>query len=199
MKKIFVLLVVALLCVSGVAYAGQTALSVSPGAGDIVAKHGSNDIPDKTFRIVRFMTNSNDVKPADTPSLTADSIVIWDTASDDGATICTTATSYDSAVAGVVPVAILTCDNIAAIGATAAEDVGRNNWGWLQTYGPCEVTGMTLGTVAVKSALATSSQPGRAGSFVGSTTGPTVQGNAGFFYDAYTAAETDVQAFVRLD
>jgi hypothetical protein len=196
MKKFLVLLVVALLCVSGVAYAGQVALGVSPGAGEIIAKNGANDIPDKTFRIVRFMVASNDVKPADTPSLTADSIVIWDTTSDDGVTVCTTTTSYDSAVAGVVPIAILTPD---APGATANVDLGRRNWGWLQTYGKCEVYGMTLGTAAVKSALGTSSQAGAAGVYVSSATVPTTQGNAGFYYDAYTAGATDVEAFVRLN
>jgi hypothetical protein len=192
MKKSLILLVAALL-VCGVAFAATPANQISPGAGDIVAKHGSDMIPDKTFRLVRYMPSV--LGNLNVATLTKDSIVIWDIASDDGVTITTTLTSNDPAVAGIVPIAILTPETF---GQTLTEDLGRRNWGWVQTYGKSNVNMMTLGTAAAGACLGTGSDRGQAAAFIASTTPGSTNGSAGFYFDAGTAAATGVECFLKV-
>ena len=193
MKKVIALIVVAL-------FLGSTAFALTgPGIGDIMGQGKLPSDPHRVFRLVRYCPpDTTSALFSTASSLTADSIVIWDCTSDDGVTVTTTTTSYDSAVAGVIVGTILTPD-YGTQGISAVDAIGKRNWGWLQTYGLSEVSGMTLGTVAVKSSLATSSQCGRAGSFVASTSNPVLNGNAGFYLDAYTAAGTDVEVFLRCE
>ncbi len=63
--------------------------------------------------------------------ISADSVVIWDTTSNDGVTVTITTTSHDALVAGV------TIDDIPGSSRdnTAANDEGYNNWGRVQTWG----------------------------------------------------------------
>lgn len=196
MKKISIFLIAILLCFSGVAFAASsTALQTSPGAGDIVAKHGSNMIADKTFRIVRYMPTVGAGKAGDLVSLTKDSIVIWDFTSDDGVTITTTTTSNDPAVAGIVPVAIQTPE---VFGQTLTEDLMCRNWGWLQTYGRSNVNMMTLGDSVAGGALGTGSTNGQAASYIASTTSGRTNGIAGCYLDAGTAGATGVEVFLKV-
>lgn len=60
-----------------------------------------------------------------------DSVVIWDTTSNDGVSVQTTTTSYDALVAGV------TMDflNGSSRDNTASEDEGYDNWARIQTWG----------------------------------------------------------------
>lgn len=135
MKKVLSVLLVALL-IAGVAYAAPS----SPGAGDIVAKHGTMATPDKTFRLVRFMPPS---RTGNSASLTKDSVVIWDTTSKDGVTITTSTTSGDCRVAGIAAVTFLTPE---VLGRTASDELGGRNWGWIQTYG---LTNMRCGAKGI--------------------------------------------------
>jgi len=193
MKKVIGLALVALL-MCGVAFA-----RTGPGIGDIMGQGKLDSDPHKVFRLVRYCPpDTTDALFSTASSLTADSIVIWDCNSDDGVTVTTTTTSYDSAVAGVVVLAILTPD-YGTQGISALDAIGKRNWGWLQTYGKSEVYMQVDGVASAKSALACGSKPGGATLFLGSTTSSTVQGNAGFFYDAATAAATDVEVFLRCE
>lgn len=198
MKKIaFILLAALLVCgMSSLSFAANRSMGDD---GGWVAPKAYDWSPERTFRWVRYVAPSTSAALISTESkLTADSIVIWDCTSDDGVTVTTTTTSYDSAVAGVVLNDILTPD-LNTDGNSAQNSYSKRNWGWLQTYGLAEVSGMTLGTAAVKSAVGTSSQCGKAGTFVASTTNPVLQGNAGVYLDAYTAGATDVEVFLKCE
>ena len=180
MKKIFVFLFVAILLLGGMAYAGNT---------DILGQGGFQSDPHRIYRLVRFMPTSGS---ATSITLSAEAIVIWDTTSDDGVTITTTTTSGDAAVAGVVPVAILTPD---VCGRSAADDIGGRNWGMLQTYGLAQVTVNSAGSAGVNKAIGTSAAATQAGMYSGSGT---PNGNsAGFAYDS--GSGTDVEVFLTLD
>lgn len=63
--------------------------------------------------------------------ISADSVVVFDSTSDDGVTINKTTTSFDALVAGV------TIDRIqgSSRDVTAANDEGGGNWGRIQTWG----------------------------------------------------------------
>ena len=193
MKKVISLVLVALLMAS-VAFAVQPLKS--PGVGDILGQGKFPSDPHRIFRLVRYIPPTGGY---DSTTLVVDSIVIWDTNSDDGVTITTTTTSPDSAVAGITAVATLTPDTIAYLGKTAANSIGSRNWTWLQTYGKAEVRINGTNAVAVGNAMGTSGTAGEADIFVASTSDATKNGNAGFFYDAGAAAADDVECFVRLD
>ena len=206
MKKTITFLFLFLFAV-GTLFAATPGSRLSPGIGDIMGQGDMASNPHRIFRLVRWMPLSAAVVKTNLsnwPPLTADSIVIWDLVSDDGITVTVTTTSYDSAVAGVIPVAILgplTTDT--DIGATLTTDTGKRNWGWLQTYGKTNVTMMAAGSVGTAGyAMATSSEPGRANIFTYTVDSVEInasyQGNAGFFYDTGAAAAT-VEAFLKLD
>lgn len=195
MKKIFSVIVIISMLFCGVAIASP-AYRQSPGIGDILGQGKLPSDPHRVFRMVRYVPLASGT--AGSAKLSADSICVWDTVSDDGVTVTTTTTSYDSAVAGIIVLDILTPDE-GTLGNTAVNDMGKRNWGWLQTYGLSEVTVQADGVASVKSALGTGSECGKASLFVGSTTSSTVQGNAGFYYDAVTTTKTDAEVFVCLD
>ena len=194
MRKI-IALVLAVLLLGGTAFAATPGHRVSPGIGNIPVQGGTISDAQKTFRMVRYMPASATVNSA---TLSADTIVIWDTVSDDGITVTTTTTSGDSAVAGIVANACLTPDT-GAIGRTAKADRNSRNWTWLQTYGLADVYVQDNGTLDVGEALGTSSTAGVATTGVtwGTATG-TVQGVAGFAYDdvAGTGSNTG-EVFVK--
>lgn len=196
MRK-FLVLLVAVLFSCGIAFASDNALSKSPGAGDIMFQGNLVSDPGKIFRVVRYIPENPGATAAlsaNCPSLTADSIVVWDDLSDDGVTITTTIISGDATVAGIVPITILTPD---VIGQTAAKDLGRRNWGWLQTYGKSEATISSL------SAISAAGVKLGTGTFPGTSTGTTGAADtskaAGFFYDSALASATDVEVFLIND
>ncbi|HEC64907.1 MAG TPA: hypothetical protein ENI23_06430 [bacterium] len=186
-KRIFSLLLVTLL-VCGVAF-GQSGISRDPGVGEILGQRGYQDEGNKIFRMVRYIQ----VTIGDTV-LPADSIVVWDTTADDGVTVTTTTTSDDSTVAGIIVQQALTQDTN---GNTAVQDRGKDNWTWLQTYGKSQVDLVGTSFVpAAGNAMGTSTTKGEADSFLGSITDPTLMGKAGFFYDADTAGDNNVEVFL---
>ena len=190
MKKIISLVLVALL-IGSVAHAVQPI--ASPGIGDKLGQAKFQSDPHKIFRLVRYMPASG---TQDSATLVAESIVIWDTTSDDGVTVTTTTTSPDSRVAGIIAVQALTGD---PLGNSATDDIGARNWTWLQTYGKAEVRIGASNPVAVGAAMGTSGTAGEADAFVANATDSTKNGNAGFFMDAGTAAADNVECFLRCD
>lgn len=191
MRKLLIALL-AVLLITGTAFAAP-GYRQNPGVGDILGQGKYQHQAHKIFRMVRYTA----VTHAGAATLAADSIVIWDLTEDDGVTITTSTTSYDSAVAGIIVQQALTQDTDAN---TAAEDVGKDNWTWLQTYGLSQVNlsvNSAQGTAG--SAMAASTTAGEANIFVGSTSDSRAQGNAGFFYDASTPGDDDVECFIMLD
>lgn len=192
MKRIFTLFVIAaFLLAGGVAYAAP---GVGQDGGEISTK-AYNWSPERTFRWVRYQPAVGTGNYLNIPSLTKDSIVIWDTISDDGVTVTTTTTSNDPRVAGIVLYAIATPE---VCGQFASADNAKRNYGWLQTYGKCNVNMMTLGDSVAGGAMGTGSTSGQASSFTASTTSGMTNGNAGFYYDAGTAGATGVECFLKV-
>lgn len=188
MRKLNLFLVLALLLVAGPALAVQQTL---PQAGDVLGQNKYQSDPHRIFRMVRYVPTTYN----GATTLAADSIVVWDTSNDDGVTVTTTTTSSDSAVAGIIVVQALTPETD---GNTAAQDAGKKNWTWLQTYGKAQVNFVaTVGAVDnAGAAFGTSTTAGEAAQFVGSTTDPRAQGKAGFVYDTATAGDDDVEVFL---
>lgn len=197
MKKVFILCLVALFVATGIAMAETPAFRISPGAGDIIAKHGTMATPDKTFRLVRWMPQAGN---ADRCSLTKDSIVVWDYISDDGVTVTTSATSCDAAVAGIVPIAILTPDTSASFGQVATADLALRNWGWVQTYGIATAkASITDGAAPVGQSFAVGTVGGNITGYNSSVAACGVGAPAGFCLDAITAGGTNFEVFLRLN
>jgi len=165
------------------------------GVGDIMGQGKSQAEPHKTFRMVRWMNAGG----ATRYTASADFIVVWNaTASgDDGITVSTTTTTGDAAVAGVL------ANNVTLVSTEirqyATDDTGRRNWVWLQTYGLCRVD--TQGIVVAGDAMGTGSIAGKAADWIASASDPTVNGNAGFFYegDSTSSGTENVRAFVRTE
>jgi len=189
-KRIFLVLL-AVLFVWGIAFAATPGTRTSPGRGEIVQMPYASD-PPKRFRMVRWVGAG-----ATESTLAADSIVVWDTTIDDGVTINTTTTSYDSSVAGILVTAALTQDTVDN---TAVQDIGKDNWAWLQTYGKSQVNlAATAASTSAGSAMATSTTAGEAAPFVASTSSSIANGFAGFFFDVATSGTDDVECFVRCE
>lgn len=177
---------------AGIAFA-QPGYRRDPGVGDILGQGQYQSDAHKIFRMVRY----DPPTWSGSGTLAADSIVIWsldDDYGDDGVTVTTTTTSYDSAVAGIIVQQAQTPD---ADDRTAVEDIGHRNWTWLQTYGLSEAT--VQSPVNSGDSIATSSTAGSITQFFPSTSDSGANGNAGFAYDAATTSATDVQVFIMLD
>lgn len=190
MRK-YLFLVLAILLVCGVAVAATPGYRTSPGAGDVLGGNAYQETPGKIFRMVRYIPATY----SGAATLPADSMVIWDLTNDDGVTVTTSTTSSDSAVAGILVTASLTPDTD---GNTAAQDVGKGNWTWLQTYGLSQVDN-TLIVVTAGDAMGTSTTAGEANPHQGSVNNARAQGIAGFFYDSAAAAAEDVECFLNID
>lgn len=196
-KSIFILLAI-LLCVSGVAFAidGRTAGTNEPG--EIKAKFGTMAEPDRTFRLVRYMPPA--AGAINIASLTVDSIVIWDPTSEDGVTVTTTTTSGDCRVAGVAACTFLTPEYY---GRTASNDLSGRNWGYIQTYGLCNVRAGSKGIDADK-AFGTGENPGCIVTMdssdiagVATRTSPTNWTTAGFTFKKQETASGALLGFIR--
>ena len=191
MIKRIPLVILAILLVSGIAFAETPGFRQDPGTGDILGSGKYQSDAHKIFRMVRY------VQPATfatATTLAADSIVVWDTSNDDGVTVTTTTVSSDSTVAGIIVTQALTADTD---GNTAAQDRGKDNWTWLQTYGLSQVNlAASLGDAVAGDAFGTSTTAGEAIMHSGSTTDAQVQGKAGFFYDTASAGDDDVECFI---
>ena len=194
-RKIISLVLIALL-MSSVAFAATPGRDLGHGAGDVAGNNSSRYDwdPQRTFRLVRYVPTGGS---ANSTTLVTESIVIWDLTSDDGVTVTTTTTSYNSAVAGIIVQAALTPTTLSN---TAKQDYGLRNWTWLQTYGKAEVRVQTdSGTVTAGDAMSTGDVAGEAADFLASTTDAGAQGYAGFFYDTASGAADDVEVFIRCE
>ncbi len=191
------IIAIAILLMGGIAFA-QPGYRQNPGEGDILGQGNYQSDPHKIFRMVRYVPPTFSGSTA----LGADSIVSWDLTDDDGVTVTTTTTSWDTTVAGIIVVQALTQETD---GNTAVEDRGRQNWTWLQTYGLSEVFISTTVDLTAGDAFGTSSTAGEATMYEPSTQSPYMtidarqQGMAGFVYDDATAGDDDVECFLRLD
>ena len=211
MKKILIVALVALF-IAGAVGVGFAVTASGPGKpGDIMGmdtgRYASD--PHRTFRLVRYAPTG-----ALLTTLTQDSLVIWDSTAingDDGVTITTTTTSGDTRVAGVLVTAINSGDVTAQV-RYASDDVGKKNWGWLQTYGLANVNvASTSGAPTAGYALGTGIIAGSAGIFSSDAVGqpnflPAKSGNAGFFYDDGTQfakyasdADQSVKVFLKCE
>lgn len=212
MKKILCIFL-AVLLITGTAFAATPGFRLSPGIGRIETNQGGlQSDPVRIFRMVRYIPYTG--VDANKATLSDDCIVIWDTTSDDCVTVTTTATSHDSSVAGVMATSALTPDS-GTSQLTAFQAIGRRNWAWLQTHGKTDLKCAVAasGKLAVKSMFSTSTTHGYAGAFsldntimgvegtgVNSLTGSTLWGMAGFMLDAPAAVTqgTEAEAYVRL-
>ena len=194
MKKIVCLILAALL-VAGTAYATTPGYRINPGIGEnkTTCQGGQVSDPGKTFRMVRYVPASGDGNSA---TLATESIVIWDTTSDDGVTVTTTTVSPASTVAGVIVQVGLTP---VTLGLTAAQDRGDRCWTWLQTHGLAQVRIGATNEVKVGAAMGTSGTAGEADQYVASVSDSTKLGNAGFFFDDAAAAADDVECFITCE
>ena len=193
MKKKFLFIFLAVLLIAGTAFAETPGYRQNPGVGDILGQGKYQSDAHRIFRMVRYIP----VTFPGSSTLAANSIVVWDLTSDDGVTVTTSTTSHDSAVAGIIVTQALTPDTN---GNTAAQDVGLDNWTWLQTYGLTTVNYEAVnGNAAAGDAFSVSTTAGEITKFVSSTTNSRAQGRAGFFYDAATAGDNTVQVFLNND
>lgn len=119
MKKLISFVLALLLIGGGVSFADVQ-----------IDKGQSLSTASKIFFVGRYARTGNENAPGGT-HISADSVVIFDTTSNDGVSILTTTTSYDALVAGV------TLDRIngSSRDNTASEDENYDNWGRIQTWG----------------------------------------------------------------
>lgn len=185
-RKIFLSLLLVSLLFGGYVFA-QSGTSTGPSQGELISMPYQNT-PPKRFRVVRYLG------PQDLEGLAADAIVVWDTTEDDGITIIETTTSSDSTVAGIIENACLTQDTD---GNTAAQDRGKDNWTWLQTYGKAQVDVITI--VGAGDAMGTGTTAGEASNYAPTGNNAKTRGNAGFFMDAAAKDATDVEVFLKCE
>lgn len=186
MRKLF-FAILAVLLMAGQCFAVTQTL---PYTGDILGGKGYQSDPHRIFRMVRYVPPSW----ADSTTLVAESIVVWETSGDDGVTVTTSTVTSDSRVAGVIATQALTPETD---GNTAAQDAGKRNWTWLQTYGLAQTFCVaSVGAIPAGGAFGTSTTAGEAAGYISNTTSTLTQGKAGFVMDACTAGDNDVEVFI---
>lgn len=194
MRK-FIYIFIAVLLIGGLslgqAFAVTPGYRQDPGTGDILGQGKYQSDPHKIFRMVRYVQLTHD----NASTVDADAIMVWSLQEDDGVTITTSTTSSDSTVAGIIVTRALTQDTD---GNTAAQDRGKDNWTWLQTYGLSQADVASTGGVGqfAGSKFGTSATAGLIAGFVPNTTNPELNGAAGFVYDASAASATDIEVFL---
>lgn len=155
----------------------------------------SASVPTKVFQLVRFANRGANA------IVNSGDVVVWDTNSDDGVTVALTTTSGDGSIAGIAVSQIVSPDSGSS---SAADDEGRNNWGYIQVYGPA-LANITAGGAGANGAV---TKP-----FITSTDSGVITGyvegeviaNAlatrvgGFFLDTPAATATQVEVFVATE
>lgn len=195
MKKLLFAAFAAALFVSSVSYAGVPDPTV-PGIKkrEVGARQSE---PIRVFKLVRFPRLTSGVNTA---ALASGDVVVYDTVSDDGISVCTTTSSHDNAVAGICVTTIQTID--IAAGGIAADQEGYRNWGWIIVHGPAFAK-TTLGAgsgVVANDMWITSTDAGAVGYVTsGQVNGIHYQGAGGFFFDTGSATDTQEKVFVRLE
>ena len=94
--------------------------------------------PYRVVRLVRFSTQSANA------IVNSGDAVVWDTVSADGVTVRLTTTSGDNAFAGIAAATISSPDT--ANSATALDDIGHRNWGWITISGLADANTSAGGT-----------------------------------------------------
>ena len=187
MKKLIGLLILSLsLC--------GTALAVTYDEGTFANTKddhpGSAADPVRVYQLVRFGLYGNSTQPVSNGD-----VLIWDLVSDDGVTVgrvgASTAVSVD-AVAGVAVGVIATADNQSS---SAANDLGRRNWGFIQVYGLHTAVQVDASSITLGNALEASATASKAG-VANCTVGSTCAGAFGFAYDTSSATGT-AEVFIR--
>ncbi len=185
MKKLIISLVAVTFLVCGMAFAYDE-------GSDINQREISGGTASDPVRFIQLVRNPE--VGDDVASLSAGSVVVWDINSDDGVTInvVTAAGQSNDAVAGVTVGSIPTSDGAR----TAANSVGRREWGYIQTYGYTDdcMVDATTAVAAGQSLIACPAVPGKA--CIGSTTNRT-QAIIGFAFDAVSSVG-DEEVFLRL-
>lgn len=222
MRKLSILILIALFVMSGVAFALQKGTTMDIATGEIKSTGGTADNCPRTFRLVRYVqtikfNGTVDAGDWESSHLTPDTIVIWHTASVDattansetdtmdGVTVTLTTTTCDSRVAGVTVTNLLTQDTQ---GNSAKDDLGKNNWGYICTFGPAQVTiepaetasvGMAFGTGNLVGGTVEAYAPPATDSNMSGATSAYHMGIAGFFCEAASASEQNIEVFVRCE
>ena len=174
------------------AYATDGKVANIEGSGSTAAD------PVRVYQLVRYGESG-----VNNSSLTEGDVVIWDIVSDDGVSVNLVGTAgnpavSNDAVAGVVvSPTILTQD---ATGNTAVQDIGRRNWGYIQTYGLNTAANISVaaGACTASNGLRASGAARNADCIPAGT--PTQGGGAtlGFTYDTVSATGTDNEIFIRV-
>ena len=194
MKRIFALFIAVMFIGVNASALGEPTYESYQVKVNATQKRGE---PVRTLKLVRFSATD-----LNTATLSSESVVIYDTTSDDGVSVSTTATSNDGAIAGVVAtgVTIPTADSTATT--KASDDAGRRNWGWIVVHGPttARVTAGGSNSHSVGDPIVTSSDRGAITGYSGASLA-NVQRHAdgGFFLDAAGATDTTAEVFVMLE
>lgn len=193
MKKLL-LAFFAVLLIAGQALAASPGYRQNPGVGDILGQKKYQSDAHRMFRMVRYVQPSSGFATAS--ALPTNSIVVWDVTNDDGVTVTTSTTSSDASVAGITVTASLTQDTQ---NNTAAQDIGQDNWTWLQTYGYTTVNfAASTGVVDVAgSQFGTSATAGEAAMCVYNSAAASKNGCAGIAYDTAVAGDDSVEVFIK--
>ena len=189
MRKLSILLSLAILLSGGVAIAYQE-------ASDPGIKEASGGTVAQGVKVYQLVRNPN--AGANDATFVSTDVVLWDTISDDGVTVNKTTdlgiTTSTDAVAGVVVGEIPSAEAVGVVN-SAADDLGNRNWGYIQTYG---VALAKSGEVQVGGALGAGPVAVRANRLgaIGTQDGTST---LGFALDAVasTQGETVIEVFVR--
>lgn len=199
MKKLFALFALVMFSAS-VAYADEPSFETTM----IKRQAGSRQAaPVRVIKLVRFVAQGPDVA-----SVLSGDVVVYSTVSDDGVSIDRTTVSADGAVAGIACTTIRTSDSTGS--ASAQDDAGRRNWGWIVVHGPMTAKVSAGGTNghAAGDMWITSTDSGAITGVVNSTvtTGASTnevvkiaRGKGGFFFSAANASSTTAEVFVSLE
>ncbi len=191
MKKFYSLLLALLVLSGGSAFGYQDDGNVN----NKEISGGTAADPIRVYELVRYGESG-----ANASSISAGDVVVWSLVSDDGVTIGLNsvvgafgAVLSNDAVAGV---AVGTIPTAETAGNTAVADLGRRNWGYIQTYGYNSAVKVDGSTILAGSGLRASADPRRAG--IGSAaTGSVGGGPLGFAFDATSASSDAAEVFIR--
>lgn len=180
MKRLIVIVAILSLTLSmgNLAFAGAKGTGL---AGDYHGQGKFDSDPQRVFRLVRFLQDGGSDSWFTNCEISEDSIVVWNLTDDDGVTVSLTTSSNVPYVAGVLAT---TCDSETTnnLSNTAVQDIGKDNWAWMQTYGLCTFINDGAAAFAEGDAVGTGVRYGEVGRFVASTAAGNNNGFAGFAY-----------------
>lgn len=199
MKKNLFLLLSAFVLVGGIAYAypDDPTYQSWTNKSDKVVRQGTAV---RELKMVRFVSQAQNG-----PNVASGDALVYSVVSDDGVSVALTTTSVDGAFAGIAATAILTSDVTGS--ASAQDDAGRRNWGWIVVHGPAvaKISANHAGTNAHSAgdAFLTSSDSGAINGLNTVSQGDTnliarrLSGVGGFFFNAGDASSTTTDVMVE--